>query len=132
MSLNDPIADMLTRLRNAVRAHKQVVSMPSSRKKLAVLRIMHGEGFIGEVKTAEDGGHKVLSVALKYGEADEPVINDIVMVSKPSLRIYAGWQKLPRVRDGLGIAIISTSQGMMTAESARDTKVGGEIICKMW
>jgi len=132
MSLNDPVADMLTRLRNAVRAHKQVVGMPASRMKLDVLRIMYGEGFIGEVKTAEDGGHKVLSVALKYGEADEPVINDIEMVSKPSLRIYAGWRELPRVRDGLGIAIVSTSQGMMTAESAREKKVGGEVICKVW
>ncbi len=132
MTCTDPIADMLTRIRNGLMANKQEVGMPSSSVKLEILRIMQAEGFITGFTVSDEGSYKQVKVVLKYGEENERVINGLDLVSKPSLRIYAGWRKMPRVRDGLGIAVVSTSQGVMTAEGARNKKIGGEVICKIW
>ncbi len=132
MSCSDPTAELLTRIRNAVAARKQEVVFPSSRMKLEILRVLKEEGYIGEYKVIDEGSYKTVQVKLKYGEGRATAINGLKMVSRPSLRVYAGWRKMPRVRSGLGIAIISTSQGMMTAEGARSKKVGGEVLCTVW
>lgn len=132
MSMNDPIADMLTRVRNANSAGKQTVSMPSSKKLVEIARIMQEEGYIAgyEVESAEP--RDVLEITLKYGEKKDRTIRGLKRISKPGLRIYAGKDELPRVLGGLGTAIISTSKGVMADRDARKMGVGGEVIAYIW
>lgn len=132
MSMNDPIADMLTRVRNANSAGKQTVSMPSSKKLVEIARIMQEEGYITgyEVESAEP--RDILEITLKYGEKKDRTIRGLKRISKPGLRIYAGKDELPRVLGGLGTAIISTSKGVMADRDARKMGVGGEVIAYIW
>ena len=127
MSMSDPISDMLTRIRNGQSAGKANVRMPASKKKLAVAKVLLDEGFIAEVSTAEESNKPVMDVTLKYFQGS-PVIDKLQRVSRPGLRIYKGKGELPNVRGGLGIAIISTSKGLMTDREARKQGHGGEII----
>ena len=128
MSMTDPIADMLTRIRNAQMVEQAVVAMPSSKVKLAIAKVLKDEGYIDAFKVSGDDIKPVLEIALKY-YAGRPVIEKIERVSKPGLRIYKSKDDIPRVMNGLGIAIVSTSRGMMTDRKARATGVGGEVIC---
>jgi len=132
--MTDPIADMLTRIRNANVAMKDRVAMPSSRLKEALAKILQREGYIigFAVTDPEDKPHKVLTVDLKYSVDRERTIQGIQRVSKPGLRIYTKAEKVPRVLGGLGIAVLSTSQGLMTDREARRRRVGGEILCYVW
>lgn len=128
MSMTDPVADMLTRIRNAQMAEKQSVAMPSSKIKIAIAGVLKEEGYIGDFAVRESDGKATLDVALKY-YAGNPVIGRIERVSRPGLRVYRGSGDLPRVLDGLGVAIISTPKGVMTDRKARASNVGGEILC---
>ncbi|MGH7362414.1 MAG: 30S ribosomal protein S8 [Candidatus Methylomirabilales bacterium] len=132
MSMTDPIADMLTRIRNANRALHDRVDIPASRVKVQLARILNEEGFIRNYRLIEGGKQGVLRLYLKYGPDNVRVITDIQRVSRPGLRVYAGATKLPRVRSGLGVAIVSTSKGLMTDRAAREGKVGGEVLCAVW
>ncbi len=128
MSMTDPIADMLTRIRNAQMREEAVVSMPSSKVKLAIARVLKDEGYIEGFKVGGEEVKPVLEIALKY-YAGRPVIEKIERVSKPGLRIYKSKDDIPRVMNGLGIAIVSTSRGVMTDRKARANGVGGEVLC---
>jgi small subunit ribosomal protein S8 len=128
MSMNDPIADMLTRIRNAQLAEKLSVAMPSSRVKASIAQVLKDEGYIEEFKVRDEDGKSTLEIALKY-YAGEPVIEKIERVSRPGLRIYKGCDEIPRIMNGLGIAIVSTSKGVMTDRKARATGIGGEVLC---
>jgi small subunit ribosomal protein S8 len=128
MSMTDPIADMLTRIRNAQMVEQAVVAMPSSKVKLAIAKVLQDEGYIDAFKVSSDEVKPVLEIALKY-YAGRPVIEKIERVSKPGLRIYKSKDDIPRVMNGLGIAIVSTSRGVMTDRKARATGVGGEVLC---
>ena len=129
MSMTDPIADMLTRIRNAQMRERTVVAMPLSKVKVAIARVLKDEGYIDGFKISEEEAAKPqLEIALRY-YAGRPVIEKIERVSKPGLRIYKGKDDIPRVMNGLGIAIVSTSQGVMTDRKARATGVGGEVLC---
>lgn len=132
MSVTDPIADMLTRIRNANSAAKEQVSMPSSKKLVAIAQIMKDEGYIVDFDVVEQTPQNVLRITLKYGPKKAKVIRGIRRISKPGLRIYAGKSDLPRVLGGLGTAIISTSKGVMTDRDARKLGVGGEVIAYIW
>jgi len=128
MSMTDPIADMLTRIRNAQMAEKAAVTMPSSKLKVSIAKVLKDEGYIDDFAIRENGGLSELDIALKY-YAGRPVIERIERVSKPGLRVYKGANDLPRVMNGLGIAIVSTPQGVMTDRKARAGNVGGEVLC---
>lgn len=128
MSMSDPIADMLTRIRNAQRSEKTAVSMPSSRVKVSIAQVLKDEGYIEGYAVREEAGKATLDVSLKY-YAGRPVIERIDRVSRPGLRIYKGCQDIPKVMNGLGVAIVSTSKGVMTDRKARAAGVGGEILC---
>ncbi len=128
MSMSDPVADMLTRIRNAQGAEKTAVSMPSSNLKLAIAKVLKDEGYIEDFAVRTENKKPVLEVALKY-YAGNPVIEKIERVSRPGLRIYKGRDDLPRIMNGLGVAIISTSKGVMTDRKARATGLGGEVLC---
>ena len=129
MSMSDPIADMLTRIRNAQRVEKPDVAMPSSKLKVAIARVLQDEGYIEGFRVdAGTGGQSELRIGLKY-YAGRPVIERLERVSRPGLRIYRGTNKLPQVMNGLGVAIVSTPQGVMTDRKARMQGVGGEVIC---
>ena len=128
MSMTDPIADMLTRIRNAQAVGKTVVSMPSSKLKMSIAQVLKDEGYIDGFASRENEGKEELEIGLKY-YAGEPVIEKIERVSRPGLRIYKGRDELPRVMNGLGVAIVSTSKGVMTDRKARATGVGGEVLC---
>ena len=128
--MTDPIADMLTRIRNANSAEHQTVEMPASKMKAAVLEILKEEGFIKNYESINEG--KQLRVVLKYGSNKERVITGIKRISKPGLRVYAGKEELPRVLGGLGIAVISTSKGVMSDKQARKIGLGGEVIAYVW
>ena len=128
MNMTDPIADMLTRIRNAQMVEQTVVAMPSSKVKLAIAKVLKDEGYIDAFKVSGDGVKPVLEIALKY-HAGRPVIERIERVSRPGLRIYKGARDIPNVMNGLGIAIVSTSQGVMTDRRARAQGVGGEVLC---
>lgn len=132
MSMTDPIADMLTRVRNANSAGKQTVSMPSSKKLVEIARIMREEGYIADFVVETATPRDILEITLKYGEKKDRTIRGIKRISKPGLRIYAGKDELPRVLGGLGTAIISTSKGVMTDRDARKAGVGGEVIAYIW
>ncbi len=128
MSMSDPIADMLTRIRNAQTVNKTTVAMPSSKLKVAIARVLKDEGYIESYSVAEAGGKPVLSIELKY-YAGRPVIEKIERVSRPGLRVYRGKTEIPTVLNGLGVTIVSTPQGVMTDRKARATGIGGEILC---
>ena len=130
MSMSDPIADMLTRIRNANSAYHEKVEMPASTVKAAVLNILKEEGFIKNFESVNEG--KTLKVSLKYGSNKEKVISGIKRISKPGLRVYAKKEELPRVLGGLGIAVISTSQGVMSDKTAPKLGLGGEVIAYVW
>ena len=132
MSMNDPIADMLTRVRNANSAGKATVSMPSSKKLVEIARIMTEEGYVQGYEITPAAPRDILEITLKYGDKKEKVIRGIKRISKPGLRIYAGAAELPKVLKGLGIAIISTSKGVMTDKAARAAHVGGEVLAFVW
>ncbi|MBM6688053.1 30S ribosomal protein S8 [Collinsella tanakaei] len=132
MNVTDPIADMLTRIRNANSANKAEVSMPSSKKLVEIARVIYEEGYIESYSVEDTAPQKTLHITLKYGPKKTKVINGIKRISKPGLRKYAGVAELPRVRGGLGTAIISTSRGVMADRDARATGVGGEIIAFVW
>ena len=131
MVMTDPIADMLTRIRNANQAKHEVVEMPASRLKLEILEVLKNEGYIAEYEKIEDGKQGVIKVTLKYVNK-ERVIKGIKRISKPGLRVYASADDLPKVLNGLGIAIISTSQGVMTDKNARKLGIGGEVVAYIW
>ena len=128
MSMQDPISDMLTRIRNGQMAGKVRVTMPTSRQKVAIANVLRDEGYVRDVLTEEVEGRPMLTVVLKYHEG-KPVIDRLQRVSRPGLRIYKGKGELPRVLDGLGVAIISTSRGLMTDRAARAAGYGGEVLC---
>jgi small subunit ribosomal protein S8 len=128
MSMTDPIADMLTRIRNAQKARKESVTIPASRLKLAIVEVLRDEGYVASVEPQEDGVRRSLKVVLKYHRS-APVIEQIDRVSRPGLRVYASVDDLPRVHGGLGVAIISTSGGVMTDRQARAQGRGGEVLC---
>lgn len=128
MSMNDPIADMLTRIRNGQKARKRSVTMPASNEKVAVAKVLKEEGYIVDYSTAEDGRKKSMTVELKYFEG-RPVIEQIRRVSKPGLRIFRGKEDLPKVLGGLGVAVVSTSAGVMSDRQAREKGIGGEVLC---
>jgi small subunit ribosomal protein S8 len=132
MPVNDPIGDMLTRLRNASRAHHAQVVMPSSKLKVEILRVLKEEGFIGDYTVHERAPQNEVTVILKYGAEKEPVINELRRISRPGLRRYAPVDRIPQVLGGMGVAILSTSRGVMGDGTARAQKVGGEIICTVY
>jgi small subunit ribosomal protein S8 len=132
MTMTDPIADMLTRVRNASSAMHDEVFIPSSKIKENIARILVDEGYVDSYEVADDDGHSVIKIRLRYSDERERVISGIRRISKPGRRVYRGAQELPRVLGGLGVAIISTSQGLMTDKQARRAKVGGEVLAYVW
>ena len=133
MTMSDPIADMLTRIRNANSAKHDTVDVPASKMKLAIAKILLDEGYIAKYDIIEDGAFKTIHITLKYGaDKNDKIISGIKRISKPGLRIYANKEELPQVLGGLGIAIISTNQGVITDKEARKLNVGGEVLAFVW
>ena len=133
MTMSDPIADMLTRIRNANTAKHDTVDVPSSKMKLAIAEILFNEGYIKKYDIIEDGNFKTIRITLKYGQdKNEKIITGLKRISKPGLRVYASKEELPRVLGGLGVAIISTNQGVITDKEARKLNVGGEVLAFIW
>jgi small subunit ribosomal protein S8 len=132
MNMTDPIADLLTRIRNGLIARHQYVLVPGSKMKIAIARILKEEGFIKDVEILRDNPQRTLKIWLKYANGKEPVITGLRRVSKPGLRVYTGKRELPRVLGGLGLAILSTPKGIMTERKARRLGVGGETLCYVW
>ena len=133
MTMSDPIADMLTRIRNANTAKHDTVTIPASKIKLAIAEILLAEGYIKKFEVVEDGNFKAIVITLKYGaDKNEKAINGIKRISKPGLRVYAGKETMPKVLGGLGIAIVSTNQGIITDKKARELQVGGEVLAYVW
>ncbi|MCL1925283.1 MAG: 30S ribosomal protein S8 [Defluviitaleaceae bacterium] len=132
MAMSDPIADMLTRIRNANTAKHKTVDVPSSKVKLQIADILLREGYINSYEMLEDGVKKTMRIKLKYGERNERTLAGLKRISKPGLRVYANSDKLPRVLNGLGIAIVSTNKGIITDKEARKNKVGGEVLAFIW
>ena len=133
MTMSDPIADMLTRIRNANTAKHDTVDVPSSKMKLAIADILLEEGYIKKYDLIDEGNFKTIRITLKYGaDRNDKIISGLKRISKPGLRIYAGKDELPRVLGGLGIAIISTNQGVVTDKKARELHVGGEVLAYIW
>lgn len=128
MSMTDPISDMLTRIRNGQKARKVSVSMPASKQKEAVARVLENEGYITGIAVDGEGAHRELTIELKYFEG-RPVIEKIERASRPGLRVYRGKEELPKVLGGLGVAIVSTSAGVMSDRQAREKGIGGEVLC---
>ncbi len=131
MIMTDPIADMLTRIRNGLQARHETVEMPASKEKAAIAKILKNEGFITDY-SVEGDVKKTMTITLKYGPNNEKVINGLKRISKPGLRVYAKVENMPRVLNGLGIAIISTSHGLMTDKEAKAKHVGGEVVAYVW
>ncbi len=132
MSISDPIADMLTRIRNAIMVRHDSVLIPVSRMKLAVARILKGEGFIADYEVLRSKPHRAIKIYLKYNDKNQPVFSGLERVSKPGLRVYVQQKEIPRVYGGLGIAILSTPKGVMTGQQAWRQGVGGELLCYVW
>ena len=133
MTTNDPIADMLTRIRNANTAKHDTVDVPSSKMKLAIADILVKEGYIQKYDIVEEGNFKTIRITLKYGaDKNEKIITGLKRITKPGLRVYANKEELPRVLGGLGVAIISTNQGILTDKEARKLNVGGEVLAFVW
>ena len=132
MSVNDPISDMLTRIRNAGLARKAETSMPSTKILVAIAKILKDEGYIADYHVVEQKPQNKLVIGLRYGPDKRHTIRELKRVSKPGLRVYAGKDELPRVRSGLGIAIVSTPEGVLTGYEARRRGIGGEVLCTVW
>ena len=132
MGLTDPVADFLTRIRNAHKARHQKLDVPSSKLKLEIARILKEEGFIANFKATEEAGRKVLRVYLKYSASNEPVISNIQRISRPGCRVYVSRDEITRVLGGLGINILTTPKGVMTGRQARKEGVGGEVLCEVY
>ena len=132
MSMSDPIADLLTRIRNGVRAEHEKVDIPSSKLKLRITEILKEEGFIKNFRLIEDKKQGMLRVYLKYGPGNEKIISGLVRVSKPGRRVYVGKDKIPSILGGMGVAILSTSQGIMTDRAVRKQQLGGEVLAYVW
>lgn len=132
MGMTDPIADMLTRIRNAIMASYDTVDIPNSRLKIDITKVLKSEGFIKNYKIIPDGRQGIIRIFFKYDENREPVIEGLKRVSKPSCRVYTKSEKIPQVLNGYGISILSTSKGIMTDRQARKMRVGGEILCSVW
>ncbi len=132
MTVSDPIADMLTRIRNAVMARHDFVLVPSSKMKLAITTILKTEGFINDYEVIRGEGQREIKISLKYDERNCPVLSGLERVSKPGLRVYAGHKEIPRVYGGLGVAILSTPDGVMTGQQAWRKGVGGELLCYVY
>ena len=132
MNMTDPIADMLTRIRNAVQARHDSVMMPSSKMKVAIARVLKDEGFVRDFQLESEGSRPMLRIELSYTGRKEPVLSGIKRVSKPGLRVYVQKREIPRVLGGLGVAILSTPEGVMTGQVARQKSVGGEVLCYVW
>jgi len=130
--VSDPIADMLTRVRNAIQARHAKVDVPGSKLKLEIARILKEEGYILNYKLAEEGAKKVIKIYLKYTPGNKPAISHIERVSKPGCRVYYGAKEIPKVLGGMGINILTTPQGVMTGAAARKQGVGGELLCQVW
>jgi small subunit ribosomal protein S8 len=132
MTTSDPIADMLTRIRNSLAARHPKVDVPASRLKTDIAKILREEGYIANFKLTEDGSKKSIRIYLKYTPGNVPVISRIERVSRPGCRVYVGSQEVPKVLGGLGINILTTARGVMTGSSARKERVGGEVLCQLW
>ena len=132
MSLTDPVADFLTRVRNAINARHQKVDVPLSKLKLEIARILKEEGYISNYKATDEEGHKVIRVYLKYGTNNEAAISNVERVSRPGCRVYVRRTEIPRVLGGLGINILTTPKGVMTGRQARKQGLGGEVLCQVW
>jgi small subunit ribosomal protein S8 len=132
MSLTDPVADLLTRIRNAIRARHQKLDVPSSKLKVEIARILKEEGYLSNFKMAEEEGRKILRLYIKYGSNQDAAISNVNRVSRPGCRVYVGRNEIPRVLGGLGINILTTPRGVMTGRQARKEGVGGEILCEVW
>jgi small subunit ribosomal protein S8 len=132
MSASDPIADMLTKIRNAVQARHEKVDIPASKLKLEIVKILKTEGYIKNFKKLQEEGHGTIRVFLKYDDENAPVIHGIEKVSKPGRRVYSGYKDLPRIHNGYGTVIVSTSSGVTTGKKAAEKMVGGELVCTIW
>lgn len=132
MTVTDPVADLLTRIRNANSANHDFVEVPASKLNMEIVRVLHGEGFIKNYEVLRDRKFPTAKVALKYGPKREKVLSNLKRVSKPGLRVYAKRDRVPRVLRGLGVAVISTSRGVMTDREARKLGIGGEVLCYVW
>jgi small subunit ribosomal protein S8 len=130
--VSDPIGDLLTRIRNAGSARHLTTTCPSSREKLALARVLHGAGFLGNVAVEARDGHPVLVLGIRYDDRGRAMIDGIRRVSKPGRRVYVGHGEIPRVRRGLGVAVLSTSKGILSDKDAREQNVGGELLCEVW
>lgn len=132
MTMTDPVADMLTRIRNALMAQHESVDIPASKLKLRIAEILKLEGYINNFQVISEGAKKSIRIFLKYDEKGRPVIEGLKKISKPGRRVYAGYEDIPKVLNGYGINIVSTSKGVITDREARRKRVGGEIICSIW
>ena len=132
MAVSDPIADMLTRIRNAIMARHDTVAMPVSREKLYIAKILKQEGFISNYEVVGNQPHRQIKIHLKYYEDGSPVVTGLERISKPGLRVYSQHGEIPRIYGGLGITIVSTSSGVMTGQQAWKKGIGGELLCKVW
>mgnify|MGYP003595315145 FL=1 len=132
MSVSDPIADMLTKIRNASSARHEKVDIPTSKLKLEIVKILKTEGFIKNFKKIQTEGSNVIRIFLKYDDANDPILHGVEKVSRPGRRVYSGYKELPRVFNGYGTLIVSTSEGVTTGRKAVEKKVGGELICTVW
>lgn len=132
MTMTDPISDLLTRVRNAVQAGKDRCDVPASKLKLELSKVLQEEGFIRTFKVLEEGPQGTLRIYLRYSSEGEPAIRGLERISRPGLRVYRGTSKLPQVRGGIGVAVISTSKGLMTDARARELRLGGEVMCRVW
>ncbi len=132
MSMSDPVADMLTRIRNAVRVRRVTVNIPASGVCEGVARVLKEEGYIDDVARVDDAKQGILRIYLRYGPKGEGVISEIRRVSRPGRRVYSGVEELPRPMDGMGVAIVSTSRGVMSDRRCRQDKIGGEVLCEVW
>jgi len=132
VTVSDPIADMLTRIRNAIMVRHDFVLVPSSRIKLSIAKILKGEGFISDYEVLKGKPHRVIKIYLRYSDNNKPVLSGLERVSKPGLRVYAQRKEIPKVYGGLGIAIVSTPKGVMTGQQAWRQGIGGELLCYIW
>lgn len=132
MSVSDPIADMLTKVRNAVQARHEKVDVPTSKLKLEIVKILKTEGFIKNFKKVQDEGRSIIRIFLKYDETNAPVIHGLKKISTPGRRVYSGYKDMPRIYNGYGIIIVSTSSGVTTGRKAKEKMVGGELVCSIW
>ncbi|MCI1207920.1 MAG: 30S ribosomal protein S8 [Treponema sp.] len=132
MSVSDPVADMLTKIRNAAQARHEKVDVDTSKLKLEIVKILKTEGYIKNFKKVQENGHSVIRIFLKYDEKNSPVIHGVEKISTPGRRVYSGYKDLPRIYNGYGTVIVSTSSGVTTGRKAKEKMVGGELVCTVW